>query len=303
MAANKHKEILFVFHDQKQSKRSQELQDAKRRAHAARQSARKNREVIVNVPSNLLPSADQQVVAYELPARPADRGPVRRYPTLPPIDAILDEEQSPGLLRSPRVSPMSVLSQDLADPFRTTIVGQLPTILQKGLHDAQTSIWPTLVPLVPREQATFFYRRSAIDTPEQISHQIDAAAAITVQYVKMKDRESANEIIAIGKAHRLRSITWVNNQIVNANGPPDSAVIAALMSLVSHSGLQRPDVRRRYRVEPELMAEFASLFSSIRILSDDIEFLHAVVEMKGGDAWIGSETIDRDLPLRLMLNQ
>lgn len=301
MATAKHKEILFVFHGKNQSKRSQELQDARRRAHAARQSARKNRDPL-DVASTTSSSTDSKdVVEIELPDAPAQRGPVRRFPILPPFESILEEDDS-GHLRSPVISPTCILSQGLMDPFQTTIVSQLPSVLQRYLHDAQTMIWPSMVPLVPREQATFFYRRSPIDTPTEIDHQIDAAAAITLQYIRPKDPATVNQIIAIGKEHRQRSINWVNDQIANANGPPESKVIAALLSLISHSGLKKPNISHKYPTTPLIMAEFASLFGSSRVLTEDVQFLHSVVEMKGGDDWVGSNVIDQDMPLRLMLN-
>lgn len=164
-------------------------------------------------------------------------------------------------------------------------------------------IWPSLVPLVPQDQAAYFYRRSPVDSPSEIDHQIDAAAAISLQYVRSKDPVLLAQIAATGRKHRNQSIQWVNSKVANACGPPPSNVVAALLSLVSHSGLRQPWNYSRYRQSPMVMGEFSSLFGASRVLPEDMKFLYQVVELKGGDQWIGSDTIDQDLPLRLMLNQ
>lgn len=164
-------------------------------------------------------------------------------------------------------------------------------------------IWPALVPLVPRDQATLFYQRSPVDAPLEIDHQIDAAAAIALQYLRPRNQAVVNQIIAIGKEHRQRSITWVNNQIAEARGPPDSKIIAALLSLISHSGLKQPGKQSRYPESPLVLGEFSALFSPSRVLPEDMRFLYQIVDLKGGEEWIGSDTVDQDLPLRLMLNQ
>lgn len=133
MAGPTPKEILFVFHGQKQSKRSQELQDARRRAHAARQSARRNKELSDPRPE---PKAHHGH-GPDLPfVEMLQRGPVRRYPALPSIDALLghdDGEHTAGTT----VSPLSILSQDMTDPFQTTVVATLPVVLQRYLHDGK----------------------------------------------------------------------------------------------------------------------------------------------------------------------
>ena len=164
-------------------------------------------------------------------------------------------------------------------------------------------IWPSLVPLVPHDQAAHFYRRSPVDSPSEIDYQIDAAAAISLQYLRTKDPTLQSQIMAAGKKHRNRSITWLNENIANASGPPASNVVAALLSLVSHSGLREPFSYSRYRQSPMLMGEFSSLFGASRVLPEDMKFLYQVVELKGGEEWVGCDTIDQDLPLRLMLNQ
>lgn len=164
-------------------------------------------------------------------------------------------------------------------------------------------IWPTLVPLVPRDQAIYFYRRSPIDTPYEVDPQIDAAAAVSLQYLRSRDPNLVNSIVQIGKTHRDRSIEWVNDQITNARGPPPTNVIGALLTLVSHTGLGRPSVRSRYRQSPMRHGEFSDLFGTITVLPADVRFLHKVVELKGGIEWLGNDTFDHELPLRLMLNK
>lgn len=128
-----------MFHGKNQSKRSQELQDARRRAHAARQSARKNRDGSGSASPGRRASESRNVVEVTLPDAPAQRGPVRRFPTLPPFEKLLDVDES-GQPVVTLVSPMSLLSQDLTDPFRSTVVGQLPSILQKYLHDGELEV-------------------------------------------------------------------------------------------------------------------------------------------------------------------
>ena len=160
-----------------------------------------------------------------------------------------------------------------------------------------------MVPLVPREQAVLFYRRSPIDTPSEIDHQIDAAAAIALASLQPKDHHHAAEIIALGKKHRQRSIAWVNESIANATGPPESKLIGALVSLASHSGLQKPSQQYKYPTSPVFSRQFVSLFGAVNILDEDVKFLHSIVELKGGTDWVGSNVIDRDLPLRLVLNR
>ena len=132
MAGSKPRELLFVFHGQKQSKRSQELQDARRRAHAARQSARKNKDVNDTRPEPKSHGPDLPCVD------PPQRGPVRRYPALPSIDALLgNDEAEYARAAGTTVSPLSILSQDLTDPFQTTVVATLPVVLQRYLHDGE----------------------------------------------------------------------------------------------------------------------------------------------------------------------
>jgi hypothetical protein len=164
-------------------------------------------------------------------------------------------------------------------------------------------IWPAMVPLVPHNLAAYFYRRSPVDSPYEIDYQVDAAAAISLQYVRTKHRELRLQIAEVGRRHRERSIAWVNSEIVNASGPPPSNVVGALLSLISHSGLSPPQASSRYRQSPMGMGEFSNLFGSNRVLPDDMRFLYQVVELKGGDKWIGSDVPDQDLPLRLMLSQ
>jgi hypothetical protein len=169
---------------------------------------------------------------------------------------------------------------------------------------AQTMIWPTLVPLVPREAAVYFYQRSPIDTPAEVDPQIDAAAAISLQYLRVKDPALMNTIIQIAKLHRERSINWVNDQIANANGPPPANVIGALLTLISHTGLSRPQhAPRRYPQSPLTHGEFSNLFGNIRVLPSDLYFLYQVVELKGGVEWLAAEKFDQELPLRLMINK
>jgi hypothetical protein len=322
MAGSNPKELLFVFHGQKQSKRNQELQDARRRAHAARHAARKTKELMRDANLVLINDSDAGSDARFFVHRP-QRGPVRRYPALPSIESLLGHDEDGGSsAQSTTTSPLGYLSQDLSDPFQTTIVGTLPTVLQRYLHDgvfttqltstpltrcaAQTLIWPAMVPLVPSHIAAFFYRRSPVDSPSEIDHQIDAAAAISLAFIQAhspRDRCLLPQIAAIGRKHRERSIAWVNSKVVNAHGPPPSNVVGALLSLVSHSGLGSPQIQTKWRLSPLAMGQFSALFGSSRVLPEDMRFLHAVVELKGGDSWVASEIMDEDMPLKLMLNQ
>ena len=134
MAASSAKEILFVFHGQKQSKRNQELQDARRRAHAARHAARKNKEVL-RVPREPVADAIDANVTAELLVRRPQRGPVRRYPALPSIGSLLKQDEDGSSAAHSTSTPLGYLSQDMSDPFQTTIVGTLPAVLQRYLHD------------------------------------------------------------------------------------------------------------------------------------------------------------------------
>jgi hypothetical protein len=145
MAASRPQEILFVFHGQNQSKRHQELQDARRRAHAARQSARKNRELTTPIIRRPIPPADTEhdsdegIEEYVLRRLPT-RGPVRRFPSLPSIGMWYEQAESgPPVLAD--ISPLSILSQDRSDPFKTTVVSTLPTVLQRYLHDGEYAPW------------------------------------------------------------------------------------------------------------------------------------------------------------------
>jgi hypothetical protein len=164
-------------------------------------------------------------------------------------------------------------------------------------------IWPAMVPLVPQDLAAFLYRRSPVDSPYEIDYQIDAAASISLQYVRSGDHTLRTQIIASGKQHRERAIAWVNSNVNNASGPPLSNVVGALLLLISHSGLSPPQVYTKYRLSPMAMGEFSALYGSVRVLPEDMRFLYQVVELKGGDSWVGSDVVDQDLPLRLMLNQ
>jgi hypothetical protein len=148
MAGSSHKEILFVFQGQKQSKRSQELQDARRRAHAARHAARKFKDLHPATPAAVVDDGvDGRVEVQDVVTRP-QRGPVRRFPALPPIETLLGgEDDRPAPAQRGVESPFSILSQDMTDPFRTTVVGTLPTVLQRYLHDGKSFRPPQIVAL------------------------------------------------------------------------------------------------------------------------------------------------------------
>lgn len=163
-----------------------------------------------------------------------------------------------------------------------------------------------MVPLVPSNLAALFYRRSPVDSPSEIDHQIDAAAAISLALIRThspSDRHLLPQISAIGRKHRERSIAWVNSKVIDAHGPPPSNVVGALLSLVSHSGLGSPPTRSKWPVSPIVLGQLSAVFGASRVLPEDMRFLYSIVELKGGDGWISNGAMDEDMPLKLMLNQ
>ena len=143
MARQGQRELLFVFQDAngQQSRRDRELQDAVRRSHAARNSAR-NAKRQKQVVSTLRP-ADKTRPQDEISA---PRLPVYTPPRLPHIDSLLafrpprrlddhektDADEAPSRLSGAQ-GLSSVLGQGRVDPFNVTVIAHLPLFVTKHL--------------------------------------------------------------------------------------------------------------------------------------------------------------------------
>lgn len=125
-----------MFQGQPQSKRHQELQDARRRAHAARHAARKFKELKPVSKPMEHDNVDGARALHDVVHRP-QRGPVRRFPVLPPIETLFSYDNEAVSVNRQTVTPLSILSQGRTDPFQTTVVGTLPVVLQRYLHDGK----------------------------------------------------------------------------------------------------------------------------------------------------------------------
>ena len=144
MARPGQRELLFVFQDsnRQQSRRDRELQDAIRRSHAARNSAR-NAKRQKHVVPNLQP-ADNTRTEDETTA---PRLPLYTPPRLPHIDALLasppprrldeheqtEADEAPVRLSDSQALSSTVLGQGRVDPFNVTVIANLPPFLMKHL--------------------------------------------------------------------------------------------------------------------------------------------------------------------------
>ncbi|OAP59845.1 hypothetical protein AYL99_04847 [Fonsecaea erecta] len=294
MASDPQREFLFLnqsLTSQPRSQREKELQDADRRAHAARNSRLKRSaqqpedeaaSLISRSSKRSSRRPDEEVqqdgddpalplVKQQLAVRPRARG--RRQTTAVP-------SLTPNTL-TPRV----LLGQGNHDPFDTASVSGLPPFIYDILNHSYRFVWPIVLNRDPKdaEQYAVMRSRSARENPFVLHAQIASAGGHRLRLLPAGD--PSRSLIAQAVSYHERKALEAVAEILQKNpGPPWESIVAALILVTWPAGTHE-EGPSKYPVSPMARGQNLHLFNNMILTPGRIQqiqrFYH-ILEPLGG---------------------
>ncbi|OAP64808.1 hypothetical protein AYL99_00780 [Fonsecaea erecta] len=180
-----------------------------------------------------------------------------------------------------KISPLSYLSQDKADPFASNPHTALPRYLQSILDYAYESIHPKLV-TVDVANVKIAWKRLGQDWP--CMYHLQVAAAANLVRVGTDNERFPHNIEVLRLKHQARGLALVTRELQTLKGPaPDSLIMALVM--VANLTDPIPNPPQPAEVVPSSPLATAlnlHLYAKLTVIPSMIQALLEVVVKRGG---------------------
>ncbi|EXJ69144.1 uncharacterized protein A1O5_08079 [Cladophialophora psammophila CBS 110553] len=294
MASDPGREFLFLnqsLSSKPRSQREKELQDADRRAHAARNSRLKrpvpqtgdgapsSRSRSSKKPSRRRVEAVQQdddglvplVAKQNLAVRP--KTPEPQHTVLPPP------------FSSKSLTSTIPLGQGNHDPFDTASIGGLPPFIYDILDHSYRFVWPAVLNQDPQtaQQFAAMRRRSARENPFILHAQIANAAGHKLRLLPA-GHQSRSLVTRAISYHERKALEAVAGILQKDPSPPWETIVLALLLVTWPAGIHE-DAPSKYPVSPMATAQNLHLFNNMELTPgriQQIQRLYRVLEPLGG---------------------
>ncbi|KIW32980.1 uncharacterized protein PV07_04486 [Cladophialophora immunda] len=294
MASDPRREFLFLnqsLSSKPRSQREKELQDADRRAHAARNSRLKR------------PVSEAEDAAASLRSRSSKR-PNRR----PVEDAQQDGDDAalPVVEQKLAVRPKTLehrqtmpepsalartltsttpLGQGNHDPFDTASISGLPPFIYDMLDHSYRFVWPTVLNEDPKDtqQNAAMRRRRARENPFVLHAQIVNAGGHRLRLLPA-GHQSRSLIAQAVSYHERKALEAVTDILQKSPTPPWERIVLALLLVTWPAGTHE-ESPSKYPVSPMATAQNLHLFNNMELTPgriQQIQRFYRILEPLGG---------------------